>query len=106
MAWTGTIVKSWLPRWRSVGKKPAHHILVTYDDPAFEGELFEHNVQESVIDILSTGHSASRDEEIQSEVLPNVQSDVGDDKDTNEVKEDELDDKTRKRLLRIQRQLA
>ena len=121
MAWVGTVVKSWLPRWRSADKKPAHHILVTYDDPAFEGELFEHNVQESVIDVLSTGPSASRSNEVlpsgqsgtgdsenkvneQCEVLPSGHSGTGDSE--NKVKEDELDDKTRKRLLRIQRQLA
>ena len=86
MTWTSTIVKSWLPRWRSADKKPAHHILVTYDDPAFEGELFEHNVQESVIDILSTGPSASRSNEVQYEVLPSGQLGTGDDE--NKVKED------------------
>ena len=51
----------------------------------FEGELFEHNVQKSVIEILSADQSVGGD---------------------NVVEEDKVDDKVRKRLLRIQRQLA
>ena len=90
-SWDGTVVKSWLPRWRTVGKVPAHHITVSYDDPAFEGELFEHNVQESVIEVLPpvSGKGSCK----------NRSTDDG-------VDTTQLDDKKRKRLLRIQRQLA
>ena len=90
-SWDGTVVKSWLPRWRTVGKVPAHHITVSYDDPAFEGELFEHNVQESVIEVLPpvSGEGSCK----------NRSTDDG-------VDTTQLDDKKRKRLLRIQRQLA
>lgn len=42
--WTGTITKSWLPRWRIATEKLAHHIWVEYDDPRYN-EPVEHNAQ-------------------------------------------------------------
>ena len=83
--WPGTVSKSWLPRWKTVGKKSAHHIWVLYDDPRYP-EPFEHNVQESIVETLEQGTSKTR-------------SDAG----TEPL---DLDEGARKRLLRLERQLS
>ena len=50
--WDGTVIKSWLPRDRKSRRAKAHHITVYYDDQRYRGELFEHNVSDSDIEIL------------------------------------------------------
>ena len=81
--WTGTITKSWLPKWRVVTKKPAHHVWVEYDDPRYN-EPVEHNVQESIIEL-----------ECETPILGRAK----------ELAPIDLDGKQRARLLRLKRQL-
>ena len=50
--WDGTVVKSWLPKDRKARRAMAHHITVYYDDPRYRGELFEHSVLDSSIEVL------------------------------------------------------
>jgi len=81
--WTGTITKSWLPKWRVATKKPAHHVWVKYDDPRYT-EPVEHNVQESIIEL-----------ECETPILGRAK----------ELAPIDLDGKQRARLLRLKRQL-
>ena len=85
LSWIGTITKSWLPKWRIATKAPAHHVWVEYDDPQYT-EPFEHNVQESVIEVL------------EQNTLEPVE--------TGDLAPLDLDGKQRARLLRLQRQLS
>ena len=80
--YTGTVRKSWLPRWRVATKQPAHHVWVEYDDP--HSETCEHNVHESIIEVLH---------------LPPL------DKPADLAPMD-VDGKQRARLLRLKRQLS
>ena len=82
--WTGTITKSWLPRWRLSTKKPAHHVWVEYDDPRYT-EPFEHNVAESVIEPID--HETAQP--ANAELAPL-----------------DLDNGRRARMLRLQRKLS
>ena len=54
---TGTVTKSWLPRWRVASKEPAHHVWVEYDDSSYP-EPFEHTVQNSRIEVLEAEPTA------------------------------------------------
>tara|TARA_B110000046_G_scaffold47237_1_gene52291 strand:+ start:9491 stop:17443 length:7953 start_codon:yes stop_codon:yes gene_type:complete len=83
-SFTGTVQKSWVPRRRSAGKPLAHHVTVIYDDPRYGGEAFEHNVQNSEIEVI----------EAPAEPVP--------DKATVPTT---IDEKAARRLARIRREL-
>ena len=53
-SWTGTVTKSWIPRWRTEGKQLAHHVVVRYDEHPFKGEEFQHCVADSQIEVIES----------------------------------------------------
>ena len=53
-SWTGTVIKSWIPRWRTDGKQLAHHVVVRYDEHPFKGEEFQHCVADSQIEVIES----------------------------------------------------
>jgi hypothetical protein len=57
-AWTGTVVKSLVTKPRKVGFQPDRRITVVYDDPAYGGELFEHDLSQSDVTLLEPPLSA------------------------------------------------
>lgn len=56
--WTGTVRKSYLTRPRKMGVKPERRIVVQYDDPRYQHELFTHSVAESEVRLSTQQHAA------------------------------------------------
>ena len=82
---SGTIVKSWLPRWRMAESQPTHRICVEYDGAQGTGH-HEHDVQDVTIEVIGRG----ADEALETPDLAAM----------------DLDNKRRKRLRRLQRELV
>jgi transposase InsO family protein len=79
--WLGTVTKSWIPRFRTPGKTPAHYVNIRYDDPAYPDE-YTHDVSQSSIDLITDDEAAPSTENIENT------------------------DKLSRRLQRLQQQLA
>ena len=56
--WTGTVRNSYITRPRKMGVKPERRIVVQYDDPRYQHELFTHSVAESEVRLSTQQHAA------------------------------------------------
>ena len=82
-AWSGTVVKSYVTRPRTIGVHPDRRIVVSYDAPEFAGETFAHDLSNSDVSLLqapltpvSPARAARRSRRLQADACPTPDNNI------------------------------